>query len=155
MLTGSKQLSQARLCDKQLANNGSLWCSRVLSPSAGAKTILSFMHFDGQRCFRNNGRKRPGSPCSRRARQRQVGEIDRDKLKGDKIDPDWRLFARAGRRDKGPIMMFLTASTHSRRRGLIGHDVKVLLDTKKKEFADIGNVAGKPRCPSRRRDRDQ
>jgi acetylornithine deacetylase/succinyl-diaminopimelate desuccinylase-like protein len=70
-------------------------------------------------------------------------EIDRNKLMGAAIDPNWRLFARSASDDKGPIAMFLTAIDALAAVGLDpAINVKVLLDSEEeKGSVNIGNVA--------------
>jgi len=132
---------------KQLANNGKpLVFAEYTRHVPGAKTILFYMHFDGQPVVPEQWAQ--GSPWIATLKARNANgkweEIDRDKLKGDKIDPDWRLFARAASDDKGPIMMFLTAFDALGAVGLAPEmNVKVLLDSEEeKDSPNITNVAG-------------
>jgi acetylornithine deacetylase/succinyl-diaminopimelate desuccinylase-like protein len=131
---------------KQLANNGKpLVLAEYSRQVPGAKTILFYMHFDGQPVLPEQWAQK--SPWIAVLKARNASgkweEIDRDKLKGDKIDPDWRLFARAAADDKGPIMMFLTAFDALKAAGLDpAMNVKVLLDSEEeKNSPNIGNVA--------------
>src|SRR5258706_14613315 len=118
---------------RQLPNAGKpLVSAEYPKRVAGAKTILFYMHFDGQPVLPEQWAQK--SPWIAVLKARNASgkweEIDRDKLKGDKIDPDWRLFARAADDDKGPIMMFLTAFDALKAADLEpGINVKVLLDS--------------------------
>jgi acetylornithine deacetylase/succinyl-diaminopimelate desuccinylase-like protein len=111
----------------------------------GAKTILFYMHFDGQPVIPDQWAQK--SPWIATLKAQSVGgkweEIDREKLKGDKIDPDWRLFARAASDDKGPIMMFLNAFETLAAAGLApAMNVKVLLDSEEEKGSpNIAKVA--------------
>jgi len=131
---------------KQLANNGKpLVFAEYPRHVPGAKTILFYMHFDGQPVLPEQWAQK--SPWAAVLKARNASgkweEIDRDKLKGDKIDPDSRLFARSASDDKGPIMMFLTAFDALKTAGLDpAINVKVLLDSEEeKDSPNIGNVA--------------
>jgi acetylornithine deacetylase/succinyl-diaminopimelate desuccinylase-like protein len=131
---------------KQLSNNGKpLVFAEYNRHVPGAKTILFYMHFDGQPVVPEQWAQK--SPWIAVLKMRNASgkweEIDRDKLKGDKIDPDWRLFARAASDDKGPIMMFLTAFNVLRAVGLApAMNVKVLLDSEEEmDSPTMTNVA--------------
>ena len=118
---------------KQLANNGKpLVFAEYSRQVPGAKTILFYMHFDGQPVLPEQWAQK--SPWTAVLKARNASgkweDIDRNKLKGETIDPDWRLFARAAADDKGPIMMFLTALDALKASGLDpAMNVKVLLDS--------------------------
>src|SRR6266566_2493508 len=82
---------------KQLANNGKpLVFAEHKRHVAAAKTILFYMHFDGQPVIPEQWAQK--SPWIAVLKARDASgkweEIDRDKLKSDSIDPDWRLFTR-------------------------------------------------------------
>jgi acetylornithine deacetylase/succinyl-diaminopimelate desuccinylase-like protein len=130
---------------KQFANNGKpLVYAEYDRKAPGAKTILFYMHFDGQPVLPEQWAQK--SPWIAVLKARNANgkweEIDRDKLKGDKIDPDWRLFARAAADDKGPIMMFLSAFDALAAAGIDpAMNVKVLLDSEEEKGSpNIGNV---------------
>jgi acetylornithine deacetylase/succinyl-diaminopimelate desuccinylase-like protein len=104
---------------RQLANNGKpLVFAEYSHHALDAKTILFYMHFDGQPVLPDQWAQK--SPWIAVLKERSTNgkweEIDRDKLKGEKIDLDWRIFARAASDDKGPIMMFLTAFDRSQQQ---------------------------------------
>ena len=131
---------------KQLANSGKpLVFAEYKHHVPGAKTILFYMHFDGQPVVSEQWTQK--SPWIAALKARSAGgkwdEIDRDKLKGDKVDLDWRLFARSASDDNGPIMMFLTAFDALAAAGLApAMNVKVLLDgEEEKDSPHIGDVA--------------
>src|SRR6516225_6711519 len=96
---------------KQLANDGKpLVFAEYARHVAGAKTILFYMHFDGQPVLPEQWAQKSPWIATLKARNAsgKWEEIDRGRLESEKIDPDWRLFARAASDDKGPIMMLLT-----------------------------------------------
>jgi len=131
---------------KQLANSGKpLVFAEYKHHVPGAKTILFYMHFDGQPVVPEQWTQK--SPWIASLKARSAGgkwdEINRDKLRGDEIDPDWHLFARSASDDKGPIMMFLTAFDALAAAGLApAMNVKVLLDSEEeKDSPHIGDVA--------------
>ncbi len=103
---------------------------------AGAKTILFYMHFDGQPVLPEQwAQKSPWQPV---VKQRNVkGEweiVPTERLMADKLDPELRVFARASSDDKGPIMMMLAAFDALKSAGLEpGINVKVLLDSEEEK----------------------
>jgi len=111
----------------------------------GAKTVLFYMHFDGQPVLPEQwAQKSPWvATLKQQSEDGRWEEIDHDKLMGAAIDPNWRLFARSASDDKGPIAMFLTAFDTLAAAGLDpAINVKVLLDSEEeKGSVNIGNVA--------------
>ena len=131
---------------RQLASNDKpLVFAEYSGHVPGAKTILFYMHFDGQPVLPEQWAQK--SPWIAVLKARNAAgkweDIDRDKLKSDTIDPEWRLFARAAADDKGPIMMFLTAFDVLKAAGFSpAMNIKVLLDSEEeKDSPNIGNVA--------------
>jgi acetylornithine deacetylase/succinyl-diaminopimelate desuccinylase-like protein len=121
----------------QLANNGKpLVFAELGGKAPGAKTILFYMHFDGQPVV--PGQWAQKSPWIATLKVRDDNgkwrDIDREKLKTGALDPDARLFARSASDDKGPIMMFLDAFDTMAAVGLApAMDVKVLLDSEEEK----------------------
>jgi len=149
---------------KQLPNNGKpLVFAEYPNRAPATKTILFYMHFDGQPVIPSQWSQRspwdavlkqraastpdrtplPSMTTGRASVQPRWEEIDRRKLLDDRIDPEWRIFARASSDDKGPIMMFLTAFDIMKRMGIEpAVNVKVLLDgEEEKGSPTIGSVA--------------
>ncbi len=149
---------------RQLPNNGKpLVFAEYPRKLANARTILFYMHFDGQPVIPSQSapkspwqavvkQRRTTSPeraplptfaTGRATAQDQWEEIGTDNLLEEKIDPEWRIFARAASDDKGPIMMFLTAFDVLKAAGLEpAINVKVLLDgEEEKGSPTIGMVA--------------
>ena len=148
---------------RQLPNNGKpLVYAELERKIPNAKTILFYMHFDGQPVIAEQWaqkspwiavlkqRKAPGgaaapatSTSPRASTSQQWEEIDAGRLQEDKIDPEWHIFARASSDDKGPIMMFLTAFDALRAAGQApAINVKVLLDSEEEKGSPtIGDVA--------------
>jgi acetylornithine deacetylase/succinyl-diaminopimelate desuccinylase-like protein len=131
---------------KQLENNGKpLVFAEYGRQAQTARTVLFYMHFDGQPVVPAQWAQK--SPWAATLKQRNAGgqweEIDRNKLKGGEIDPNWRLFARAASDDKGPIMMFLNAFDALAATGLNpAINVKVLIDSEEEKGSiNIGQVA--------------
>jgi acetylornithine deacetylase/succinyl-diaminopimelate desuccinylase-like protein len=111
---------------------------------AGAKTVLFYIHFDGQPVIPAQwAQKSPwDAALKRRNAAGQWEAIDRNRLLSGEIDPEWRLFARSASDDKGPIMMFLTAFDAMKAAGVApAINVKVLLDSEEeKESIGLGAV---------------
>ena len=148
---------------RQLPNDGKpLVYAEYERKMPNARTILFYMHFDGQPVRPEQwSQKSPwtaalkqraprGGPAplatltpSRSGAQAQWEEIDEKRLQTDKIDPEWRIFARSSSDDKGPIMMFLSAFDVLKAAGLEpAINVKVLLDgEEEKGSPTIGDVA--------------
>jgi acetylornithine deacetylase/succinyl-diaminopimelate desuccinylase-like protein len=148
---------------RQLPNNGKpLVYAEYQRKVPNAKTMLFYMHFDGQpvipsqwaqkspwtAVLKQRAANAPPAPLatmtpSRASAAPRWEEIDAAKLQEDKIDPEWRIFARASSDDKGPIMMFLTAFDALKAAGLEpALNVKVLLDgEEEKGSPTIGVIA--------------
>jgi acetylornithine deacetylase/succinyl-diaminopimelate desuccinylase-like protein len=131
---------------KQLENNGKpLVFAEFARKSANAKTILFYMHFDGQPVIPGQwSQKSPWIAAVKRPTgQGQWEDIAPEKLLGEEIDPNWRIFARSSSDDKGPIMMFLTAFDALKAAGAApAVNVKVLLDSEEEKGSPtIGVVA--------------
>jgi acetylornithine deacetylase/succinyl-diaminopimelate desuccinylase-like protein len=129
---------------KQLENKGkpmlfAEWPKKV----AGAKTVLYYMHLDGQPVVdREWSQPNPWKPVVKKRNSSGAWEIaSTDLLFAEKLDPDLRVFARASSDDKGPIMMFLAAFDGLREMRLDpAFNVKVLLDSEEEK--------GSPSIPS-------
>lgn len=98
--------------------------------SENAKTILFYLHIDGQAVNAANwSQDDPFVPVLKQ--QNSAGDweaIDWSMLDGP-IDPDWRIFGRAAADDKAPIMMMLTAvELLDRAKTKLGVNIKVILD---------------------------
>ena len=98
----------------------------------GAKTVLFYIHFDGQPVVPAEwAQKDPFEPVvKKRAAGGAWQPVGRDALMATPLDPELRVFARAASDDKAPIVMMLTAID------LLGAgkmspaiDVKVILDS--------------------------
>ena len=118
---------------RQLESNGKpLVFAQYMRQTQGARTVLFYMHFDGMPVIPAQWAQK--SPWVATLKHRNAGgqweEIDRNKLMGGEIDPNWRLFARSASDDKGPIMMFLNAFDVLKAAGIEpAINVKVLLDS--------------------------
>jgi len=124
------------------------------------KTVLFYMHFDGQPVIPSQWSQK--SPWAAVLRQRRADvaaalptmtpsrasatprfeDIDTAKLESGRLDPEWRIFARSSSDDKGPIMMFLTAFDALKAAGIEpAVNVKVLLDSEEEKGSPtIGKV---------------
>jgi len=117
---------------RQLANEGKPFVYAEFGRKApGAKTVLFYLHFDGQPVI--PGQWEQKSPWTAVLKQRGANgrweEIDRDRLFKSDVDPEWRLFGRSTSDDKGPIMMMLNAFDAMKAAGIDPLiNVKVILD---------------------------
>jgi len=98
----------------------------------GRKTVLFYMHVDGQPVVPSQwAQKDPWTPVVKRRSAGGVWvEVDRAKVMKVDFDPELRVFARSSSDDKGPIVMFLAAFDLMRALELSpAVNVKVLLDS--------------------------
>jgi acetylornithine deacetylase/succinyl-diaminopimelate desuccinylase-like protein len=122
---------------RQLPNGGKpLVFAEYPKQVAGAKTVLFYMHFDGQPVLPEQWAQK--SPWQAVVKQRNAAGawevVATDRLMADKLDPELRVFARASSDDKGPIMMFLAACDALKASGLEPSvNVKVLLDSEEEK----------------------
>ncbi len=99
---------------------------------AGAKTILFYIHFDGQPVIPEEwAQTDPFEPVVRKpGAGGQWLNVDRSTLSADPLNPELRVFARAASDDKAPIMMMLTAIDMLRAKSLApAVNIKVILDS--------------------------
>lgn len=97
----------------------------------GAKTILFYIHFDGQPVIPVEWAQR--DPFEPAIRKRDAGgqwiDVDRSQLSHEPLDRELRVFARAASDDKAPVMMMLTAIDILRAHGRSpAVNIKVILD---------------------------
>ena len=121
---------------RQLANEGRpLVFAEYGQPLKGQKTILFYMHFDAQPVTPAGWKSDPWKPVLKaRDAAGQWQEMASERLLQGKIDPEWRLFARASADDKGPIMMFLAAIDGLRAaQQQPAVNIKVLLDSQEEK----------------------
>ena len=91
--------------------NRPLVFAKLAGAAAGAKTILFYIHFDGQPVIPEEwSQPSPFEPVvKRRDANGEWRIVARDALLATPLDPELRVFARASSDDKAPIMMLLTA----------------------------------------------
>ncbi|MEP4889817.1 MAG: M20/M25/M40 family metallo-hydrolase [Aliiglaciecola sp.] len=114
-----------------------LMAEKVFDPNY--KTILFYFHIDGQPVYPKAWEQ--ADPFIPELKEKDAnGEwhtIDWQKL-DDKIDDEWRIFARAAADDKAPITMFITALKTLRLRGEQPKiNVKVIFDPEE-EYGSAG-----------------
>ena len=131
---------------RQLPNSGKpMLFAEFPQKNAASKTVLFYMHFDGQPVIPEQwAQKSPWTAVLKQRNARNEWEaIDIERLYGPNPDRDWRVFARSSSDDKGPIMMFLTAIDALKAAGLEPRlNIKVLLDSEEeKGSTSIGDVA--------------
>jgi acetylornithine deacetylase/succinyl-diaminopimelate desuccinylase-like protein len=122
---------------RQLDNKGkpllyAEWPKKV----RGAKTILFYMHLDGQPVVdREWSQPSPWKPVVKKRNSAGSWEIvPSEALFASALDPELRVFARAASDDKGPIMMFLAAFDGLGQAGAApAINVKVLLDSEEEK----------------------
>src|SRR5690348_4910 len=121
--------------EAQLLDNAArrpLMFAALGKPRKGARTILFYIHFDGQPVTPAEwAQKNPFEPV---VKARDSGgkwiEVETARLTPQPFDPELRVFARSASDDKAPIMMLLTASDLLKaQRRAPAINVKVLLDS--------------------------
>lgn len=122
---------------QQLANEGRpLVYAEFPRKQPNAKTVLFYMHFDGQPVLPEQwAQKSPWQPVvKQRNAAGQWSEVDTARLQATPLDGELRVFARSSSDDKGPIMMFLAAFDALKAAGLEPNvNVKVLLDSEEEK----------------------
>ena len=106
--------------------------ARLNASASGAKTVLFYIHFDGQPVIPEEwAQKSPFEPVVKQGDGKGGWrEVDRDRLLSEPFDPELRVFARASSDDKAPIMMFLTAIDLLRSETKTPRiNIKVILDS--------------------------
>jgi acetylornithine deacetylase/succinyl-diaminopimelate desuccinylase-like protein len=77
---------------------------------AGARTtVLIYAHFDGQPVAAADWHSEPFVPLLRDASVERGGRAVSWPLEGERIDPQWRLFARSAGDDKAPVIALMAA----------------------------------------------
>jgi acetylornithine deacetylase/succinyl-diaminopimelate desuccinylase-like protein len=122
---------------RQLENQGkpmlyAEWPRQV----AGAKTVLFYMHLDGQPVVdREWSQPSPWKPVVKKRVAAGAWEtVSSELLFAPQLDPELRVFARAASDDKAPIMMFLAAFDGLKQSGADpAINVKVLLDSEEEK----------------------
>jgi len=102
------------------------------SSAADAKTVLLYIHFDGQPVIPAEwAQNSPFEPVvKQRDAQGAWKEVGRERLLAAPFDPELRVFARAASDDKAPIMMLLTAIDLLKAQGKApASNLKVILDS--------------------------
>jgi acetylornithine deacetylase/succinyl-diaminopimelate desuccinylase-like protein len=130
---------------RQLPNAGKpLVYAELANQPAQAKTVLFYMHFDGQPVLPEQwAQKSPWQPV---VKQRNAAGkwdvVDTTRLQATPLDPELRVFGRSSSDDKGPIMMFLAAFDALKAAGMESRvRVKVLLDSEEEKGSPtIGQV---------------
>ncbi|MCP1385718.1 M20/M25/M40 family metallo-hydrolase [Runella salmonicolor] len=102
------------------------------TPTSGPlKTLLFYMHFDGQPVEPEKWQQEsPYKPVlKKRGANGQWEKIDWNNLQTG-YDPEWRIFARAVSDDKGPILMLLAALDMMQKESINSpYHIKVILDS--------------------------
>ena len=112
--------------------NRPLVYAHLASQAPSAKTVLFYIHFDGQPVVPAEwAQKSPFEPVvKKRDADGAWQPVERDALMAKPLDPELRIFARAASDDKAPILMMLTAIDLLKAAGKSpAIDVKIILDS--------------------------
>lgn len=100
------------------------------SPRKGARTVLYYIHFDGQPVVPGEWAQSPFDPTVKQRAGDGWQAVPRARLDSVPLDPELRVFARAASDDKGPIYMLLSAVDLMRARGESpAQNIKLILDS--------------------------
>jgi acetylornithine deacetylase/succinyl-diaminopimelate desuccinylase-like protein len=105
--------------------------AQLSASTAGAKTLLLYIHFDGQPVIPEEWSQRSAfEPVVKQRSDHGVWtEVPRDRLSAEPLDRELRVFARSASDDKAPIMMLLTAIDLLKAEGKpLASNIKVILD---------------------------
>lgn len=80
-----------------------------LNAKGASKTLLVYVHYDGQPADPTRWRHAPWEPILYTAAAESGGEARPLPKPGETIDPEWRLYARSAGDDKAPIPAILAA----------------------------------------------
>ena len=125
-----KELEQQKFTVKMLESSTLPVMLAERTVSKKAKTILFYLHIDGQPVNAANwDQEDPFTPVLKQQdREGNWSAIDWKNLDGA-IDPNWRIFGRAAADDKAPIMMMLTAvELLDKAKTKLGVNIKIILD---------------------------
>ena len=132
---------------QQLPNDGKpLLFAEYKSAKADAKTLLFYMHLDGQPVLPEQwAQANPWQAVvKKRDAKGQWLEVDPKALQQQPLDPELRVFARAAADDKGPIMMLLATFDAMKAAGISPEfNVKVLLDSEEEKGSPSINAIAK------------
>lgn len=134
---------------RELPNNGKpmVYAEYPASTQQSAgprKTVLFYMHFDGQSVTPSQWAQPSPWEATLKARSAdgKWETLPLDKLYAGQVDPEWRVFGRSSSDDKGPIVMFLAAMDALKAAGVDpAVDIKVLLDSEEEKGSpSLGKV---------------
>jgi len=120
---------QARLLDNPAQRP--LVYGELRSADPNAKTVLYYIHFDGQPVVPAEwAQKDPFAPVVKAKVGADWQEVPVDRLQAQPLAPELRVFARAASDDKAPILMMLTAIDLMRAQGRQpANNLKLILDS--------------------------
>jgi acetylornithine deacetylase/succinyl-diaminopimelate desuccinylase-like protein len=101
------------------------------APTPGARTLLLYIHFDGQPVVPAEWQQSsPFQPVVKARAGDAWRDVPATQLQATPLDPELRIFARGASDDKGPIAMLLTAMDLLRADGLApASNIKLVLDS--------------------------
>ena len=121
---------------RQLPNEGRPMVFAEWAVKPGARTVLIYLHFDGQPVTPSEWKQEsPWKPVlKRRAADGSWEALPIERLYAGDVDPEWRIFGRSSSDDKSPIVMLLAAADALRARSLVpALNIKVLLDSQEEK----------------------
>ena len=135
---------------KQFANNGKPLVMAEYAFDPAKKTILFYIHFDGQPVIPAQwGQSDPWQPVlKKKDKDGRWQIVSMQELMNTGFDPELRVFARSASDDKGPIMMFLASLDLMKSTNINpAINIKVILDSEEEV-----NSPGIPEAVKQNRD---
>ncbi len=126
-----KSFEQRGFQVQQIANNGKPMVVVSRAATAGKKTVLFYLHYDGQPVVPSQwAQQSPWQPVlKRKGADGKWAVVDMAQLMKPDFDPELRVFARAAADDKGPIMMLLASLDLMKQNAIEpAINIKVMLD---------------------------
>jgi acetylornithine deacetylase/succinyl-diaminopimelate desuccinylase-like protein len=104
--------------------------AELRSPRQGAKSVLYYIHFDGQPVVPSEWAQDPFQPTVKERAGEGWKAVPSERLAHVPLDPELRVFARGASDDKAPIYMLLGAIDLMRERGEApANHIKLILDS--------------------------
>ncbi len=129
-----KKFKDRGFSTKILQTDGKPLFFAELSNKKNAKTILFYMHFDGQSIDPSKWNQENPYKVVLKTKEGNTWKTLDWSAVDSKINEDWRIFGRATSDDKGPIVMFLNAIDLLKENNTtIPFNIKIILDSEEEK----------------------
>ena len=137
MIWAEKAFQKRGFSTRRLPTGGLDWVFAEQNFPGARKTVLFYMHIDGQavdpnKWFQDN----PYQPVLKQQNTQGDWEIIDWNQMSKSINPEWRIFSRSSADAKGPVLMFLAAMDAMREAGWHpNYNLKVIMDSEEEASA--------------------